>query len=326
VRIKPLIQFPRAQTGGLLYAWPDAGLITAESGKMLHVADVTTGKTKSFIPLLSWNHLSAPPVLLDGDAGILYLEYFSEIDYSTTYMLYDYKNDKMLYQNGDGSNTNYFYRLLYPVDGSVVLGEFNYEQKDVPKYTFSLYNWRTKEFIQNDLTKKITKLNPEILIIDREHSLNLKKNVLIAKDSYAFKTRLKLDFKEDFTDVTITPLNYLYPEEKFLTDFCFSKDGQWAETLMCGFKGLDDDLLYKEAFFHFDDRYPNGISMVVLGQDYVDFAVYYGAFVEHPVYGTCFAREWYRDEELYIRLYRMSDVLDEINRQLLEKANGALKK
>jgi hypothetical protein len=52
----------------------------------------------------------------------------------------------------------------------------------------------------------------------------------------------------------------------------------------------------------------------------VDFDVYYGAFVEHPVYGTCFAREWRRDGELYIRLYRMSDVLDEINRQLLEKA------
>jgi hypothetical protein len=40
--------------------------------------------------------------------------------------------------------------------------------------------------------------------------------------------------------------------------------------------------------------------------------------------GTCFAREWYRDKELYIRLYRMSDVLDEINRQLLEKAHEAV--
>ncbi|MDR2923532.1 MAG: hypothetical protein LBU85_09365 [Treponema sp.] len=82
-------------------------------------------------------------------------------------------------------------------------------------------------------------------------------------------------------------------------------------------------------FFHMDSRYPNGISMPIFVDGYYERPWDWGSFVEHPEYGLCYAEEKYREEngkrKLYLRLYKMSDVLAEINRQLLEKAKGVVK-
>ena len=87
-----------------------------------------------------------------------------------------------------------------------------------------------------------------------------------------------------------------------------------------------DEYLSKRAFFHLDDRYPNGISMAIIAEDYENDQWDYSAFVEHPVYGPCFAQEWHKKERgkdvLYLRLYRMDGVLAEINRRILETAKG----
>jgi hypothetical protein len=42
------------------------------------------------------------------------------------------------------------------------------------------------------------------------------------------------------------------------------------------------------------------------------------------IHGMCFAQEWHKERKLYLRLYKMSNVLEEINRQLLEKANEGM--
>jgi hypothetical protein len=141
---------------------------------------------------------------------------------------------------------------------------------------------------------------------------------------------VKVAWDEGYSDVTVTPLSYLLPEGKFFfTTFILSTDGQWATTFVGGYMGLYDEMLFKRAFFHLDGRYPNGISMPVITEDYEDYAWDLSAFVEHPVHGMCFAQEWHKmvndKDRLYLRLYRMDDVLDEINRQLLEKAEELVK-
>jgi hypothetical protein len=58
--------------------------------------------------------------------------------------------------------------------------------------------------------------------------------------------------------------------------------------------------------------------MPIITEDYEDNQWDYSAFVEHPEYGMCFAQEWRKGRTLYLRLYRMENVLSEINRKLLE--------
>ena len=65
--------------------------------------------------------------------------------------------------------------------------------------------------------------------------------------------------------------------------------------------------------------------MPIFVNDFDEWHVEKGAFVEHPAHGWCFAEEKHREsngsERLYLRLYKMNDVIEEINRQLLEKSN-----
>jgi hypothetical protein len=85
--------------------------------------------------------------------------------------------------------------------------------------------------------------------------------------------------------------------------------------------------LYKRVFFHLDGRYPNGVSIPVFTEDLQKWGPERASFVEHPEYGWCFAEEKYRvekgKEKQYLRLYKMSDAVDEINRRLKEAADGA---
>ena len=74
------------------------------------------------------------------------------------------------------------------------------------------------------------------------------------------------------------------------------------------------------------DTCPGGISVPVLAKGYEDFSWDYGSFVNHPEYGMCYAREHYKGGDLYLRLYKMSDVLEDIKRQALEKGKEALGK
>ncbi len=62
--------------------------------------------------------------------------------------------------------------------------------------------------------------------------------------------------------------------------------------------------------------------MPIFAEGYENYESDYGSFVEHPVYGMCYAKEHYQGEDLYLRLYRMSDVLEEINRSLPHTING----
>ena len=116
-------------------------------------------------------------------------------------------------------------------------------------------------------------------------------------------------------------MDYLIPENKRFDEvITISANAQWATTLVGGYSGLHNEDLYKRAFFHLDARYPNGISMPVLSANYDKFHSDRGTFVEHPVHGWCYADEiWAKEKEKnkqYLRLYKMSDVLAEINKQL----------
>ena len=328
MQIKPLCDFPRAGLDKKLIAWPEAGLIAGSSGKVHHLAAIDEQKTKSHVPLLSWVHDEQDPVLLDSREGLVSYSYSLSRDDDDTdakLFIYNYKEDKMIFE---GPNKGFNITPVMAINDRCALSwQHVFNGKNVQSIK-KVYNWRTNEITENDLTKAVNK-NKIPLLIRPYRNIHLGKRCLFGY-SDVLNQRTKTTWDENYSDVKITPLNYLRPDGKGFDDFVFSPNGMWATTLVRGYKGIRDERLYKRAFFHLDDRYPNGISMPVITEDYENYQRDYSAFVEHPVYGMCCAQEWHKQEgnkdKLYLRLYRMEAVLAEINRQLLEKAGESSKR
>jgi hypothetical protein len=322
LRVTPFGNFPQAQFDRQLITWPSAGLIASTTGKMYHLAAVDDNKTKSHVPLLSWVHRGTPPVLLDSHEGLVSYSYRlikNDNDVDICLFVYNYKEDKMVYE---GPEEGFFIRMTTAIDTQNVLSlqrSFNGKEKE---FKTIFFNWRTHEVVENDLTKA---LNINRVDIPMQHgwNINLEKRYLFGR-SNTIKQVVKVSWDEDYSDITVTPLSYFLPEGKyFFDDFIISVDGLWATTFVGGYRGLYNERLEKRAFFHLDGRYPNGISIPIITEDYEDYSLDYSAFVEHPVHGMCFAQEWHKEGGLYLRLYKMSKVLTEIERGLLEKEEGA---
>jgi hypothetical protein len=128
---------------------------------------------------------------------------------------------------------------------------------------------------------------------------------------------VKISWSADYEDVSVLIVNDLLPEGAFFPSpaFFISPNGEWATTyISTDRRRLHGELLKKRAFFHLDDRYPGGISQPVLTDAYEAYGQK-GAFFKHPEYGWCYAKEHYEAEELYLRIYKMEDVLDLLGSQ-----------
>jgi len=324
MKITALVDFPRAKQDNNLRTYPEAGLITSTTGKMHHIAWINGGKTKSHVPLMSWVHQEFPPVLLDSNEGLVVYGYSlqrEDNDVNKSLFIYNYKEDKIIHESHD--DLPYLpiiamdekYSLSYY---SVFDGKNRYEKK-------VFYNCRTNEILENELSKTIEK-NRGGLIISPLVNIHVSKRFLFMRLN---EQRIKITWDENYSDVKVAPITYLRPEGRGLGEFILSSDGKWATNFISGYKGLYNENLRKRAFFHLDERYPNGISLPVITDDYESDIWYSSAFVNHPVHGMCLAQEWHKKEngkdQLYLRLYKMSDVLEEINRILAEKAKEIVK-
>jgi hypothetical protein len=196
-----------------------------------------------------------------------------------------------------------------------------------------IYNWRTGEKKRNRLTNKLTSLNLVDINLWPRIGNSLKRNFIITQipQPDTFGKPIKIDWSDDFEDITVTPLDYLLPKkDTWFNDFFLSNDGTWGTSLVDGYSGLYGESLCRRVFVHFHGRNPNGRSKLVFVNSYEPYQRDYGAFVEHPVYGMCYAIEARKvddegNDQLYLRLYRMEDVQNEINRRLLEAAEGVKK-
>ena len=311
IRIKPLVNFPRERIDRVLVAAPEADVCVTQSGAQKHVADISTGKTKSFAPLINWRFSEGLPTLFDPINGIIRFGYYSDDrDTLPSYnIIYDPKNDKILYESPERGDSIAFLFSFTPELTLTV--KYNDNTRDV-----FFYNWWTQEITRNELTDKITDLG---LMTDLRpgRNINLEERYLFAHiGKLGEQKNVKLTWDENYENVEVILLDYLIPEGKRFHDIFFSADGRWATTFVSIYYNSYGEMLVKRAFFHLDSSYPNGISMPVFVDDYDEYHAEQGSFVEHPAYGWCFAEEKYRGEKLYLRLYKMSDVLAEINRQL----------
>ena len=327
VTISPLLEFPRAEMDGNLYTWPQADVMVAKTRKMFHIAHFGTGNTKSFIPFLSWLYEEYTPVMLDADTGVVLFDYGPKetgIDVSR-HVIYNYKEDREIYKTSN--DTDVFVEV--PVNSEFVLSRtyIRGASRQIEDIDFYFYDWRNKEKTRNTLTEKMRKLRFSDTLFRPGHNIDLGRRLIVGRVPDNNPGNLaKLSWGEDYEDTTVTPLAHLEPEGKKVGDFSFSADGNWATSTLRPYRGLYGEWLYKRVFFHMDGRYPGGISFPVLTDGYEQLSdSRYGAFVQHPVYGMCYAQPWEKKEDGkdvgYLRLYKMNDVLEEINRELLGKAN-----
>jgi hypothetical protein len=314
MRIKKLCNFPRMQLDRRLITWPEAGLIAASTGDMMHhLAAVDDGKTKTHIPFFTWGHLCHSAMLLDPYEGLVAYGYGHRNlnNTETKFFVYNYKEDKMVYE----SPPYFSISLGIVMDNRYTLGDQSHLVGGSKEATTIFYDWRNNEIVENDLTEAKNRYRLSILTQGPFRNINVTGRYAFG-DNMSMET-FKLTWDEDYSDVKIISLSYLIPEKgKSFVDFILSADGAWATCLVRGYRGLYDERLYKRAFFHLDERYPNGISIPIITEDYERSQWQYNAFVEHPVHGMCFAQEWYKEGKLYLRLYKMSEVLAEINRGL----------
>jgi hypothetical protein len=322
MRIKHLVNFPRVKVDRRLITFPEAGLIAGTTADVMHhLAAIDDKKTKSHMPLFTRAYTVHVPVLLEPLEGLVGYCYSSRDTVEGSLYVYNYKEDRMVYQRPDGFS---ILILIGMNDQYALCRQGSIDEKTKEKENrVILYNWRTNEIVENELTEAINeiRINP---IIRPDRNIYPVRRYLFGY-GYNIRQRVKITWDENYENVTVTPLSYLLPEGKALDDFVLSADGSWGTSLVLGYRGLNREFLYKRAFFHIDDRYPNGISMPVITDDYEEYQWDYSAFVQHPVHGMCFAQEWHKEGKLYLRLYKMSDVLAEINRQILEKAKGIVR-
>jgi hypothetical protein len=319
MRIRHLVDFPRRVTDRELITWPEAGLITSRTSyQMHHIAAIDDGKTKSHIPLMTWNNTIFSPVLLDSREGLVGYGYGgNDNNINNRLFVYNYKEDRMVYESPE---RGFHIGIQTAMDNQYVLA---YQKSLVGRevvFKYIFYGWRTGEIVENDLTRALDQYSLG-LIIGPDRNILQERRCLFGYSS-VIREKIKISWNEAYSDITITPLSYLVPRGRGFDDFILSADRRWATSFVFGYSGLNNERLCKRAFFHLDERYPNGISMPVITEDYEEFHWDYSAFVEHPVHGLCLAQEWHKIENgkdrLYLRLYRMDDVLAEINRRLAE--------
>ena len=320
IRITPLVNFPRERIDRVLRVAPEAGICVTKSGALFHVADISSGKTKSLAPFMNWRFSEGMPYIFDSANGLINFYYYRNTDINDGYLscyniIYDAKNDKILYESPERGEA---VSLEYNFTPELTLSQQDRRIGSGPPETV-FYNWKTREIISNELTEKLNDIGFNTFL-GHGRNINLAGRFLFADIRISEDTnkKVKITWDENYEDVEIIPLDYLIPEGKWLYDIYLSVDGKWATTFVGGYEGLYGELLDKRVFFHLDNRYPNGISMPIFVDDYDEYHAEQGSFVEHPVHGWCFAEEKYRgdngSEKLYLRLYKMSDVLAEINR------------
>jgi len=332
LRLKHLVDFPGVQQDGWGFvAFPEAGLIASRSGKTHLLAAIDDGKTKSHIPLLSWVHNEPDFILLDPGAGLAAYQYgFIRADggLSEKLFIYNYKTDAMIYETPDpsASSPRDNIDMQFRIDENYIWSNIStYTEEGEWKYDTIFYDWKKGEIKRNELTEFLCKNNSYISY----NHIHLGRRCLFAdiekkEEENPYKL-FKIDWDEDYSNLQVTDMSYLfqdfYQKRHAVSDIIISSDGSWVTAKVTDYSDYnpyDDNnhFIKTRVFFHMDNKYLNGISMPVFsdgGETMESTNHDEGAFVRHPVYGMCYAQEWHSEKEIYLRLYKMDDVLTVIN-------------
>jgi len=259
-------------------------------------------------------HVEQDPVLLDGEAGLIAFPYIARNQQRNNnfFVIYNFREETVIEEIEAEEDK----RMEIAVDSENLIARTVWgggRPSDV-----YLYNWRTGEITNNDLTRKLSDGLARGLALGPGLNINLQRRFLITSvpsDVTPNQAQpAKVTWEEGFTGVKVSPLGHLVPRDRWLESFFYiSPCGEWASSSIGGYWSgpRNSQLFSRRVFFHIDERYPNGISAAVLTSDLFRRPPR-GAFVNHPIYGKSFIAQITRvdgnREREYLRIYSMADV------------------
>ena len=328
-KMSPLCNYPKCSPTNNFWVFPESQTVCVWSSLMMHIFNNKTKKKNSFIPLKSWKgYFDSAFELSPND---LYMHfYYWDVEDNARHIYWTYNQKKKLI-NYDDIIARISEKLLFQLEpyGKKFLAYETDYKKNTCKYFY--YNIENEERWSNDFTEKLTEVFPEAF---SEIFINKEKRFLISliyrnqngllKRNYALMT-----WSEDKNDFGIFPLDAIVPKgKKMKTLESISDDRRWGVFWLEGYKGINNEVLFKYAFVNFDSKYPMNFSPLVIIDDYYGRYKYwkYSSFFIHPIYGQCFMytmldKETKKNKAYF---YKMSDVQKEIDRILLEKAKSTL--
>ena len=298
-----LRNYPNRVTDGAecegLYS-DDAGKIfwTIQTRAILALNTVTK---KTFDPLFAFNGNTslAQTIMVDNENEIIRGQVFDLTGgrgRSKTYLVsYNCKND-LLGEPGKPYKGFLFYLGRGEFLWCETLGAMDTVQWHV--CDTNLENIR-----HNRLTEELTKRQITMNGNATPHSPK-KKMMVACKEINDTMTYFSVRWNEDMSEVKIEPLILQIPQNGGMERWWhFSEDGNWLIATFWEFTPEEKQTI---VFFHIDDKYPQGISLPVFGEE-----TYYkkqGCFVNHSDLGPLYL-DWSPDHANTLLVYRLNDVL-----------------
>lgn len=316
-KMVPLCNYPKISATNNFWVFPESQTVCVWSSLMMHIFNNKTKKKNSFIPIKSWKGGFDSAFELSPDELYMHFLYLDAEDNNRDiYVTYNQKEKRI---KDDDFNNIANMRLLFQLElyGKIFLA---YEI-DYKKYSceYFYYNIENGEKWSDNLTKKLTMLFPEAF---SEVYINKDKRFLISviyreERGVQKKNYVLMKWNEEKKDFKIFPLDAIVPKgKKMETLECISDSRCWAVFRLEGFKGINDEALFKYAFVHFDSNYPANFSPLFVTDDYYGGSNYWEntSFFAHPTYGQCFIYTAVdrNTKKRKTYFYKMSDIQREI--------------
>lgn len=328
IKLKPLCEFPKSVVTNHFWVFPESKTICVWDMLMMYVYNQNLNEHDSLVPFLSRRGHFYKAFQLNPDAPLLGFDGKADILRHIGYITYNMREKKTDFDANTPLYSEQLYFQLGKYSNKFIAAERLSDNTSDVK--FFMFDYKTKERTDNELTKKMSELFFGTFHDDIK--LNLNKRMIISNtDGSPYNIYFVLKWDENYGNVKMIPFNFLVPKGKFIAEIIsVSKDFDWVLLEICGYRGIKNELLSKYAFMKMDENNPVLFSPLVILDDYYDDGNLwrYTSFFEHKQYGTClfFTKEDRKQGKDVSSFYKMSDVQAEIDRILLEKAKLAIGK
>ena len=328
IKLKPLCEFPKSVVTNHFWVFPESRTICVWDMLMMYVYNQNLNEHDSLVPFLSRRGYFYKAFQLNPDELLLGFNGNAKIMRHIGYITYNMREKRTDFD----ANTPLYSEQLY-----FQLGKYSTKfiaaeklSRNTSNVKFFMFDYETKERTDNELTKKMSELLSRRFHEDIK--FNLDKRMII---SYATVATDSVDFvlkwDENYENVKMIPFDFLVPEGKFIGEVqAVSKNFDWVLLRISGYEGVKGEPLSKYAFMKIDENNPALFSPLVILDEYRDprNKWWYTSFFEHPKYGTClfFTKEGGSKGKAVSAFYKMSDIQEEIDRILLEKAKSSISK
>ncbi|MBN2443857.1 MAG: hypothetical protein JXJ04_21020, partial [Spirochaetales bacterium] len=286
----------------------DGKFMWQKEGRGFRVIEIETKKTGYCLASANINAQIHNVMIIDKENKIFLIHL---VDYAvkkppyTFYVLYNFKEDKIIYESP------YIRGILYYLNDNKLLWRLGSASG---WYMVDIY---LNKYEPNELTKKLSAL--QIFIADYGcKPIHVKQRILYGSNRIDNRpTFFTVRWSEDFEEVKAEPIILQRPKGLLYSSFFFSRDGNWGKTHWIDPPGPIE--VPRLLLYHIDDKYPQGLSMpIICGYSGKESP---GAFMQHETWGPCYVEQDNKfPDKLFV--YKLNEGLELLAKQALNTIGG----